>query len=573
MHEGIFIKKGLALTTIMFLFFSMIIPLTVAFNMKQNDFDIPQYTDLYGPGDQPPHLSIENITGGLGLTVEIKNDGSMSLSEIVMNVNVTGGYKINLPVSSYVIPVLHPGETIEKHVKISGIGLGIFDTYPEIMITINAPHAHTTEQGILARIIGPFVIKVGEFLNDPRSFEGYTLFSPMVSTTTFLINNSGEIVHTWESKYIPGKAVYLLEDGNLLRTACPSPNPTFPAGGIGGRVELIDWNGTVLWSFDYSTDTHCLHHDVEMLPNGNILMIAWDYKTAAEAIEAGRNPDLLPMGHLWPDYIIEVEPTGTSGGNIVWEWHVWDHLIQDYDPTKENYGVVEDHPELIDINYGGMLKGDLTHINGIDYNEEFDQILLSVHTYSEIWVIDHSTTTEEAAGHTGGRYGKGGDLLYRWGNPQAYRRGSAKDQKFFGQHDAQWIEEGCPGEGNILVFNNGWGRPDGAYSSVDEIVPPVDSNGTYFLKPGAPYGPKEQFWVYTAENPTDFYSLNIAGAQRLPNGNTLICNGANGIFFEVTLNKKTVWGYTNQFPNLVDNQVFKIRRYAPDYPGLKNLFN
>ncbi len=112
-------------------------------------------------------------------------------------------------------------------------------------------------------------------------------------------------------------------------------------------------------------------------------MIAWEYKTATESIAAGRNPDLLHDGELWPDHIIEVEPTGTSGGDIVWEWHVWDHLIQDYDSTKENYGVVADHPELIDINFGGR-QVDFNHINSIDYNDEFDQILLSVNFFKEI---------------------------------------------------------------------------------------------------------------------------------------------------------------------------------------------
>jgi len=81
----------------------------------------------------------------------------------------------------------------------------------------------------------------------------------------------------------------------------------------------------------------------------------------------GRNPN---FGHVYPDHIIEVEPTGQSSGNIVWEWHVWDHLIQEYNPAKENYGIVADHPELIDINFGGKLA-DFNHINSIDYNEKF----------------------------------------------------------------------------------------------------------------------------------------------------------------------------------------------------------
>ena len=402
------------------------------------------------------------------------------------------------------------------------------------------------------------------------SLNGYTIFAPIRSTTTYLINNSGEVVHTWESDYNPRHSVYLLENGNLLRTASDN-NPTFQGGGAGGRVQEIDWDGSVLWDFEYSTNQYCLHHDVEILPNGNVLMIAWERKTVAEAIVAGRNPDLLPSEGLWPDHIIEVEPTGVTGGNVVWEWHVWDHLIQDYDPTKENYGVVADCPELVDVNYvvnPSNPGADWNHINSIDYNEEFDQILLSINAFREIWVIDHSTTMEEAASHTGGNSGKGGDVLYRWGNPQTYRAGEADDQRFFHQHDAQWIEPGLLGEGNILVFNNGLGRPSGLYSSVEEIEPPVDNDGSYSLTLGCPYGPEEQTWIYTAENPTDFFSPNLSGAQRLPNGNTLVCNGANGIFFEVTPEKETVWEYENLFPNPFQNGVFKVRRYAPDYPGL-----
>jgi len=397
-------------------------------------------------------------------------------------------------------------------------------------------------------------------------FDGYTLFAPMKSTITYLIDNSGEVIHTWESDYEPRLSVYLLENKSIIRTASPDLPSNFTGGGAGGLVQKLDWNGTVIWEFEYSNNQHRLHHDIEALPDGNVLMIAWENKTGEEAIAAGCDPSLLPTGKLWPDHIIEVEPTGATGGNIVWEWHVWDHLIQDYNVTAENYGVVADHPELIDINADTRPRNhDWNHINSVDYNEEFDQILLSVNVFNEIWVIDHSTTTEEAASHSGGNSGKGGDILYRWGNPQVYGAGDASDKKFFKQHDAQWIESGYPGEGNILVFNNGNKRPDGTYSSVDEIVPPVDENGNYSITPGSAYGPEEQTWIYTAENPSDFYSSGLSGVQRLTNGNTLICEGSKGHFFEVTPEKNAIWEYTNQFPNVEHNHVFKVRRYGLDF--------
>jgi len=283
----------------------------------------------------------------------------------------------------------------------------------------------------------------------------------------------------------------------------------------------------------------------------------------------GRNPNTLPFGEIWPDHLIEVAPNGSSGGSIVWEWHVWDHLIQDFDPTKENYGLVKDHPELIDINYGGKVLADWTHTNSVDYNPTYDQILLSVSSFDEIWVIDHSTTTQEAAGHTGGRYGKGGDLLYRWGNPLTYRMGSENDKMLFNQHDAEWINPGFPGGGNILLFNNGVDRPGEDYSSIEEIIPPITSNGSYTRTADSPYGPTESNWNYTAENPTDFFAINLGSAQRLPNGNTLICQGPQGLFFEVTAEKEVVWQYTNLIPDPIDHQVFKIYRYPPGYPGLR----
>ena len=424
---------------------------------------------------------------------------------------------------------------------------------------------------------------IGVFIRDEeKAFEGYTLFAPMQSTTTYLMNNEGNFVYSWESDYNPGLSVYLLESGNLLRTASVR-NTVFDAGGSGGKVQEIEPDGNVAWEFDHSGAQYLLHHDVEYLPNGNVLMIAWEYKSEADTIEAGRNPSLLTDGELWPDKIIEVEP---ASGNIVWEWHVWDHLIQDHDDSKPNHGTVADHPELIDLNYvaSGPKSGgaDWTHFNSVDYHEEFDQIVVSVHSFSEIWIIDHSTTTEQAKSHAGGNSGKGGDILYRWGNPQTYSAGTSNDQKLFSQHDATWIEDGYPGAGNILIFNNGQGRSDGTdYSSVDEITPPADAQGNYSLTSGSAYDPADMTWTYS--DPSDFYSENISGAQRLSNGNTLICNGANGIFFEVTPDKEIVWKYVNpvakdgtvaqgeEIPEnngSKTNQVFRVYRYAPGYTGL-----
>lgn len=393
---------------------------------------------------------------------------------------------------------------------------------------------------------GPATQGVGLIRNEPGAYQGYTLLSPLSSRVTFLVDMRGRIVHTWQTDSTPSSIAYLQENGNLLRAGALTPSP-FGQGpaGAGGRLQEFAWNGDLVWDFTYASANAIPHHDFTRLPNGNILMIVAERKTAAEAIAAGRIPSSVEGSELRPDALIEIKPTGRTTGDIVWEWRVWDHLIQDHDATKANFGDVAAHPERIDLNFlvtpGRRGTADWTHFNAVAYNAELDQVAVSLRTFSEIWVIDHSTSTKEAAGRTGGRWGKGGDLLYRWGNPRAYRAGTQADQRFFGQHNVHWIPQGSPGAGRLLVYNNGDGRPDGAYSSVEEIVPPVDASGRYTRQPGTKYGPDAPAWMYTAANRTDFYSVNISGAIRLPNGNTLICAGAPGIIFEVTPRNEVVW--------------------------------
>ncbi len=442
---------------------------------------------------------------------------------------------------------------------------------------------------------GPNSGPVGVSINDPRAFKGYTLVAAMNSTKAHLIDLEGRVVKTWETGVTPGASTYLLDNGNLLRTGNLGAGNKINGAAVGGRVLEIAWDGTKVWDFTYANEKSQPHHDIHRLPNGNLLMIVWDKRTAAEAVAAGRKPESV-KDSLLADAIIEVKPTGKTTGEIVWEWRAWDHLVQDIDKTKANFGNVSAKAELIDINFGsGMVGGmmakkddlaklrdlgyvggptpppkdkkepgkdepkgpnpggpmmfgptpDWTHINAISYNADLDQIVLSVHAFSEIWIIDHSTTRAEAASHSGGRSGKGGDLLYRWGNPRAYRSGTNADQKLFSQHNAHWIPKGLPGAGHMLVFNNGGGRRDGSYSSVDELELSVEADGKYGRKPGLPYGPDKPVWSYTAAKKTDFYAMLISGAHRLPNGNTLICSGPDGTVFEVTSDMQIVWKFAN----------------------------
>lgn len=428
---------------------------------------------------------------------------------------------------------------------------------------------------------------VGWFHDQFATYGGYTFFAPGRSSTTYLVDGIGRVVHSWPSNFNPGNSAYLLDGGEILRAARIPGNLPISAGGAGGRVERIAWDGTLLWQFEYSSTQVQHHHDVEPLPNGNVLLVAWELKTVAEALAAGRDPALLSDNELWPDHIIEVEPTGSVGGNIVWEWHAWDHLVQEFDPTRNNYDVVADHPEKIDINFiNGASNADWLHVNSIDYNAELDQIMLSIPRFAEVWIIDHSTTTAEAAGSSGGNAGRGGDLLYRWGNPRCYQAGTTADQVFYFHHCAEWIAPGLPGAGNIIVFNNGVNRPGGNASSADEFIPPIDAAGNYVLNPGNAFGPSALEWTYMAPVPTDLYGRILGGVQRLPNGNTILCEGAHGNFIEVTDAGDEVWRYVNPVgpggpyiqgqsvpsnPNAADNTVFRARRYGASSPQLLGL--
>jgi hypothetical protein len=413
---------------------------------------------------------------------------------------------------------------------------------------------------------------VGLFHNDQTSFNGLTLFSSYAGDTTYLIDNCGRLVHEWQSAEPTARTpVHLLPNGNLVRSA-KSHSTIFPGGGS-GAFEMLDWNSSVIWSYDVTDTMQSAHHDYKVMPNGNILAVLWEVRTAAEFIAHGGNPaNSSPT--LWPDKIMELTPIGTDTVQVIWEWKAWDHMIQDFDATKSNYGVVADHPELMDINVLPTVAGSWLHTNSIDYNPALDQILIGLRNISEFWIIDHSTSTAQAATHSGGNSGMGGDILYRWGNPANYDRGTAADQKLFQQHDAQWIKPGFPNAGKILVFNNGLGRPQGAYSSVEIIKPPLSANN-YALSAGLPFGPASSDWIYPSTLNSNFYSATMGGATVQPNGNILICEGNSGEFTEVDSTGIEVWKYVSPVTttgiltqgSTGNNGVFKFYRYPPEYPA------
>lgn len=427
---------------------------------------------------------------------------------------------------------------------------------------------------------------VGLLGNSPDAFDGYTLVAPTGATRTHLIDNCGRVINQWDSDYRAGESAYLLGDGSLLRTARIG-SQTFNGGGIGGRLERFNWEGDLIWSYELATDTAHHHHDMAWLPNGNVVLMAWEYKSPEEAEAAGR----VPEGPLWPPMLIEIEPVGAEGGNVVWEWHAWDHLIQSNDPNLPHFGWPSENITRFDVNYGsasgggfpgGNAGGDWFHCNALDYDPMRDHLMLNSRNWCEFYIIDHGTTSAEAKGPAG-------DLLYRWGNPQTYGRGGQNDKVFYQQHDAHWLlgeppamNGGVPAQ-TVLVYNNGNGRPGGNGSTVDELILPWDSTTGAYTVPAASdtaatFAPEGLSWTWPENPSTAFHSPNISGSQRQPNGNTLICEGASGHLFEITPTGEVVWEYitaysqfgaATQGENPFGNSTFRAYRYAPDYTAFE----
>lgn len=458
----------------------------------------------------------------------------------------------------------------------------------------------------------------------PAATPGYTLFSPLASTTTYLVDLDGEVVHAWETELNPASMVYLKPNGNLIRCGHDEGTGRFDGGGMGGIVQELSWDGELVWEHEMNTDAFHQHHDVEPLPNGNLLVIGWEHRSREEAIARGRDPHAVGEKGLWPCVVRELRPTPPRGAEVVWVWRAWDHLVQDLDPALSGYGSVPDLPGRIDINadhrdqppvteaerrrlreleeemaalgYSGdddedeeetpseedlrrLRSPDWLHTNAVAYLPEHDLIALSSPELCEVFVIDHSTTIAQAAGSSGGRYGKGGDLLWRWGNPRNHGAGRNRDQVLFYQHDPTWIVGG-DGDLSLLLFNNGGGRPGGeSFSEVLELRLPFEPGTGFTRQAGRPYGPREPVWTYA--DPEDFFGSFISGAQRLATGNTLICSGPKGRLFEVTPAGEIVWDFWNplggeaQFgdhhPEVPAHAIFRAHRYPPDHPALEGM--
>jgi len=411
---------------------------------------------------------------------------------------------------------------------------------------------------------------VGLIYETDDVYEGYTLIAPN-NYDTYLVDNCGHIVNQWTSEYKKSfSASYLMDNGDLLHSVKSEFQP-INSGGTSGRLEIYSWDGDLRWATQYATNSELTHHDMHIMPNGNILLLVLEKINYGEVIEAGM--ERTETDDLWTEKIIEIRPNyDNSNFTTVWEWRAWDHIVQDRDTALPNYGEVAKEPGKLDLNYLTE-DNDWLHFNSIDYSPELDQILLSSRSWQEIYIIDHSTTIAEAKTSTGGQAGKGGDFLYRWGNPQTYQRGEASDKQLFAQHSARWTSED-----DIIIFNNGPFRPEGLYSNIIEINTPQDGFG-YNLNDTLSYGPDAPFWVYQADPPESFYAERISSVQRLTEDRVLINEGTAGRLFEINNEGELFWEYINPVTSIFihsqgesprRNELFRADKYPIDHPAFRD---
>lgn len=411
-------------------------------------------------------------------------------------------------------------------------------------------------------------------------YEGYMLYTPGGgggSNISYYKDWNGITVNSWSHSNGPASMPYLLPsadggvENSLLYYPCRSNNPSMETGGVGGKVVIYNWDGDILYTYNIDSEEYNHHHDIVVLPSGNFIVIAWERLYSSEWEELGRTSVNNNLNQMWMSAFFEIEPTldGRTESidnfdGVVWEWHISDHIIQNVDASLDNYGEIFNHPELFDINSGsvgsnggpgGQTNGDWMHINAIDYNEDLDQIVFSSRHQGEIFIIDHSTTTEEAASHSGGNSGMGGDFLYRWGGPGNYDRGDNADNILDSQHGVNWIPEGHPGAGNLILFNN---HHSGNDAAVLEIETPLEDDGSYTLDGDNPYGPDSWTWIYNNNIASEMQS----GAFRLPNGNTFITEAQDAIITEVTSSGEIVYQYEYPSNNAM---IARASKYAPEF--------
>lgn len=326
---------------------------------------------------------------------------------------------------------------------------------------------------------------------------GYTLVP--ATNATNLLDSTGKSVKSWT---VGGYTAYLLDNGHLVGQ---SGNGSAAAAGY---TSLVQRNGTTVVN---SWSVAGMHHGHWIMPNGNWLAIVGvkiNPKTALASV--GYTGTLTS---IWDERIQEYNPVTTA---VVWEWKASDHMSGTNNPRKIN-------PNL-------FKSSDPLHVNSVSYDPSRDLVVMSSHYLNEIFVVDHSTTTAQAASETGGTYGQGGDILFRWGAPKNYGGTTATSSNVI--HGGTVVQPGLPGAGNFMFFGNS----DNAvkHSRVYEVKG-IPSDTGWVLGSNGEFS-SELLWDWYHTSGKFESSGHFGYGQRLANGNTFITFSQNRVLAEVDSN-------------------------------------
>ena len=327
------------------------------------------------------------------------------------------------------------------------------------------------------------------------------------------VDESGEFVHAWT-----------VPENERITYARPLPGRELLAriigntgSGIGARMTVLNEFSFPIWSIPQPEGIK-FHHDQSVIDSNGILILCSRELTVPHISDKT----------LIDDCLIKVD----IFGNIVWEWRTADHFNQFDFSDEVKAGIYAAGGDWAHANSARLIPEDTSHT---DPRFRPGNIIISYRFINQIVIVDQDT----------------GDIVWR------------SDGLTKGQHDAHMLPDSVPGGGNLLVFDNGTGGKYGSesnsvfFSRVIEISP-IDKSIPY---------------QYTAQSSGQgfywFWSAFISGAQRLPNGNTLICEGSYGRIFEVTPSGEIVWEYVNPIftdipggnPGL-ENRVYRAHKVS-----------
>lgn len=258
------------------------------------------------------------------------------------------------------------------------------------------------------------------YLDEEKACPGYVVYSPSGSNKTLLIDLHGNIVHSWELEYLPGLYGYLLPNGNLFyngKTEHTKPENYMSWGTAfkGGILQEITPEGETIW--EHRDPYH--HHDGRKTTSDGAIYLALEPvpKPIASKVKGG-TPGSDENG-MWSDKVIEVD----SDGEVVWEWHAYEHL----DPEKDSL-------------LHNMKRVEWTHGNSVTPVGQ-DKVLVSFRNISTVAVIDKNND----------------EIVWRLGYDVLAQ-----------QHDPSMLDNG-----NILIFDNGLCRKSESWSHsrVVEVNP------------------------------------------------------------------------------------------------------